>query len=113
VQSKSLPPYEAPKTKLGHDETWLKFCAQWHSARGVELDMEPLGHMKELEQRLAKVQPHTMLLAQELLPIAVTILAHRRKDPDPESRLGNGPVLEIVRNVLSSLHTAKLRCGSS
>jgi len=44
-----------------------------------------------------------MLLARELLQMVVTILAYRGEDPNPESTLGNGPVLEIVRNVADAL----------
>jgi len=35
--------------------------------------------------------------------MVVTILAYRGEDPNPESTLGNGPVLEIVRNVADAL----------
>jgi hypothetical protein len=27
------PPYEPPRTKLGHDESWLKMCAEWRALR--------------------------------------------------------------------------------
>jgi hypothetical protein len=56
---------------------------------------------------LTDIQPQTMLLARELLRMAVTILAYSGEDPNPESALGNGPVLEIVRNVLASLEDCK------
>jgi hypothetical protein len=55
--------------------------------------------MKELEYHLGEMKPRTMLLARELVRVAITILAHRRKDPNPESYLGNGPVLDILHNV--------------
>jgi hypothetical protein len=54
-----------------------------------------------------------MLLARQLLRMAVTILAYSGEDPDPDNTLGNGPVLEIVRNVLASLEhcKAEMRIG--
>jgi hypothetical protein len=75
--------------------------------RNIELDCTPLERMQELEWHLGRVTPRTMLLARELLGICVTILAFRGEDPDPESTLGDGPVLEIVRNVISSLEYCK------
>jgi hypothetical protein len=50
---------------------------------------------------LFQVRPHTMLLACELLKIAVTILAH-------QNTLA-GPVLDILR----TSNTAKPRCASA
>jgi hypothetical protein len=78
---------------------------------GIKLDSDPLERMKELEWHLAEVKPQTMLLARELLRMAVTILAYTGENPD--CTLGNGPVLEIVRNVLASLEhcKAEMRIG--
>ena len=57
--------------------------------------------MKHLEGLLSGYRPRTLLLAQEMLRICVTILAHQKEDP--KSTLAKGPVLKIIRNVLSSL----------
>ena len=57
--------------------------------------------MHQLEELLSMAKPRTMLLARELLGICVTILAYEGEDP--EGMLAQGPVLEIVRNVISSL----------
>ena len=107
-------------------EYLLKLCAEWRIARAqlqknwaehqlatmwglsddadIELDLEPLSRMKEIEGHLAEIgEPRTMLGARELLGVAVTILAHE----DPESRLAEGPVLEIVRNIIKSLEWCK------
>ena len=119
------PAYEPPKSKFGHDETYLKWCAEWRMARAqqqknwaeheaatmwgtlpdkdIELDMEPLSRMHELEYILAMQKPHTMLLALELLGICITILAHE----DPKATLAEGPVLDIIRNVVHSLEYCK------
>jgi hypothetical protein len=75
--------------------------------RDIPLDTEPLDQMKELEYHLGEVKPRTMLLAWELLRVAITILAHRSEDPNPTSYLGNGPALDILHNVLRSLEHCK------
>lgn len=120
------PPKEPTlKDKFGYDADCLKWIAEWRAARaqmqknwaendlatgwgtlrtnGIRLDHKPLERMNELECHLANWKPQTMLLARELLQMAVTILAYRGEDPNPESTLGNGPVLEIVRNVADAL----------
>jgi hypothetical protein len=111
------PPYEPPKSIYGNDECWLKMCADWRSARAeqqknwaehekatmwgslpdkdIKLDCEPLCRMHDLERILADVRPRTALLAQELLGIAITILAYAGEDP--KGRLAQGPVLDIGR----------------
>jgi hypothetical protein len=123
------PPKEPTlKDKFGEmDAYYLKWCAEWRAARaqmqknwaehdlaagwgtlsdvGIKLDSDPLDRMKELEWHLGQAKPQTMLLARELLRMAVTILAYTGENPD--STLGNGPVLEIVRNVLVSLEDCK------
>ncbi len=71
----------------------------------VELDREPLERMHELEYHLSTAKPRTMLLARELLGMCVTILAFENEDP--KGTLAKGPVLEIVRNVISSLEFLK------
>jgi hypothetical protein len=121
------------KDRFGDDEYLLKWCAEWRAARAqqqknwaehelangwgtlpdshLNLDLEPLQRMQELESLLAEAKPRTILLARELLGIAITILAHEGEDPD--SVLAHGPVLDIVRNVGSSLEwlTAETRLG--
>jgi hypothetical protein len=59
--------------------------------------------MHQLEYFLSGAKPRTMLLARELLGICVTILSFE----NPEATLAQGPVLEIVRNVISSLEFQK------
>jgi hypothetical protein len=137
----TFPPPPASKTptlkeKFGYaDAAWLKMCAEWRAARAqmqknwaeydlaigwgtlphdfVKLDTSPLDRIKELEYFLAQAKPQTALLARELLRIAVTILAYQGEDPDPETYFGNGPVLEIARNVLAALEhcEAEMRVG--
>jgi hypothetical protein len=141
VDFKHLGPPKGPskqpslKDKFGYDADSLGWVAEWRAARaqmqknwaeydlaagwgtlpsdGIKLDSDPLERMKELEYRLAALEPQTMLLARELLRMAVTILAYTGEDPNPDSTLGNGPVLEIVRNVLASLEhcKAEMRIG--
>jgi hypothetical protein len=118
-------PAQPPKSKFGNDEPYLKFCAEWRAARAqqeknwaeheaatmwgtlpdahLDLDTKPLTHMKELEDILGEVEPRTMLLARELLGIAITILAHENR----ESYLAQGPLLDILRNVVQSLEYCK------
>ncbi len=108
---------------FGDDDWLLALCAQWRAARAqqqknwaehalatgwgtlpdadIELDLDPLARMRELQSQLENVEPRTILLARELLRIALTILVHQREDA--ESPLSDGPVLDVVRNVLSSL----------
>jgi len=117
-------PAEWPKSKFGNDEWLLKLCAEWRAARAQqqknwaehkaatmwgtlpddhspELDLSPLERVKEIENLLAEIgKPQTMLLARELLGVCVTILAHAYEDR--ESAFAQGPVLEILRNVLDS-----------
>jgi hypothetical protein len=125
------PPALPPKSKFGFDEGFLKFCADWRAARAqqqknwaeheaatmwgtlpdehINLDTKPLTHMKELEDILGEIEPGTMLLARELLGIAITILAHENR----ESYLAQGPLLDILRNVVHSLEycKAEMRIG--
>jgi hypothetical protein len=128
---KPEPPAQPPKSMFGNDEPYLKFCAEWRAARAqqqknwaeheaatmwgtlpdahIELDLEPLNRMKELEDTLGQIEPRTMLLARELLGVAITILAHE----DRESYLAQGPLLDILRNVVQSLEycKAEMRIG--
>jgi len=125
------PPAQPPKSKFGFDDGYLKFCAEWRAARAqqqknwaehdaatmwgtlpdahIDLDTKPLTHMKELEDILGEVEPRTVLLARELLGIAITILAHENR----ESYLAQGPLLDILRNVVHSLEycKAEMRIG--
>ena len=71
----------------------------------IKLDLEPLHRMYELEYQLAMAEPRTVLLARELLGIAVTILAYAGEDP--EGTLAQGPLLDLVRNVVKSLDYCK------
>jgi hypothetical protein len=96
-------------------------CAEWRAARaqqqknwaehelaagwghlpdkGIDLNLEPLERMQEMEYHLSRME--TILLARELLGVCVTILAYEHEDP--EHVLAQGPVLDIVRNVIKSL----------
>ncbi len=114
-------PPEPPTSKYGEDATWLKMCASWRAYRAqqqfnwasndrvtmfntdgdAEIDLEPLGHMQTIEQTLGEITPRTAILARELLRVALTILAHGQEHP--EGYMSQGPVLEIVRNVVKSL----------
>jgi hypothetical protein len=75
--------------------------------RDTPLDTSPLDKMKDLEWHIGEMKPRKMLLARELLEVAITILAYRTQDPNPQSYLGNGPVLEILHNVRDSLDWCK------
>ena len=108
-------------SEFGDDGTYLEWCATWRILRakqqinwakhqlatgwdtlpdeGIELSCAPLQKMKEIEQHLAKITPKTSILAQEMLGICITILSH----PAPEEFLGQGPVLEIIKNVKAAL----------
>jgi hypothetical protein len=126
------PPAQPPKIptlkdNFGDDDWILKMCAEWRAARAqmqknwaehdlangwgtlpdarIKLDSEPLERMHELEWHLSSAKPQTMLLARELLGMCVTILAYEGEDP--EGTLAQGPVLEIIRNVISSLNHQK------
>jgi hypothetical protein len=126
-------PHPALKEHYGNDEWVLTKCAEWRMARAqmqknwaahdlangwgtlpdahIELDREPLARMHEIESLIDMCEPRTILLARELLGICVTILAFAYEDP--EGALAEGPVLEIVRNVISSLDhmKAEMRIG--
>jgi len=69
--------------------------------KDADADKEPLDRMNALEGYLSICQPRTVLLARELLRMCVTTLAHAHEDP--ESTLAQGPVLEIIRNVITAL----------
>jgi hypothetical protein len=112
---------ELLKPKYGDvDSVYLRYCAEWRILRAqqqlnwakheyetgwgslpdrdrdIELDTTPLFRMKELENILGDIEPQTVLGA---IGICVTILSHEY----PEEKLGHGPILEIVKNVLAAL----------
>ncbi|HEU0040279.1 MAG TPA: hypothetical protein VFR76_13505 [Verrucomicrobiae bacterium] len=117
------PPKPAPtlKDRFGNDAWPLEMVAEWRARRAQmqknwalhefadgwgylsshDLDQEPLHRMQTIESHISICEPRTVLLARELLRMCVTILAHGNEDP--ESVLAQGPVLEIVRNVITSL----------
>jgi hypothetical protein len=108
-------------SKFGNDGGYLELCATWHLSRaqqkinwathdiatgygtlpdaGIDLSLDPLYRMQQIEDTLALITPRTALLAQEMLRICIAILSH----PDPEETLGQGPVLEIIKNVKTAL----------
>ncbi len=121
----------ALKANFGQDGGYLEMCAKWRVLRAqqqinwamhrletgwdkfpgaddVELDTNPLFQMKDIESTLATVTPRTALLARELLDICVTILSCG----DDASVLGEGPILEMVKNVKDAIdqlpHETKL-----
>lgn len=110
------------KDHFGNDDWMLRMCAEWRAARAQQqknwaehelatgwghlpdkgdLDLTPLQRMDYLEDHLSQWEPRTILLARELLGMCITILAY--KNEDPKSVLAEGPVLEILRNVVASL----------
>lgn len=118
-------PVETLDARFGNDAWILKMCADWRAARAqmlknlaeyelangwgtlpdahINLDKKPLQQMEELEGLIVMCKPRTALLAREMLGICITILAYE----NPEETLGRGPVLEIIRNVVSSLDFLK------
>lgn len=119
----NLSSKRAPNSGFGeNDLLGLRLCADWRIARykqqinwtehdlasiwgtsstDASADTDPLKRMKEIEGYLAEEVPNVMLHARELLNVCITFLAHAHEDPD--SRLADGPVLEILRNVTLSL----------
>ena len=107
------------KQNFGDDEFLIKACADWHVARAKQqliwaengaatmfgsrgcqgVDTEPLERMRKLHDVLAQAQPRTLFLAQQLLSVVATILAHE----DREAFMAQGPLLAIVRNVEKAL----------
>lgn len=106
----------------GSDDFILRLIAEWRVARyqqqiiwaqheqktvyghvdGVEpVDTTNLDKMCECEWYLAGLRPTHALAAQQLLDVAVEMLAHQHIDT--ESTLASGPALEIIKNVKSSL----------
>jgi hypothetical protein len=116
---------ETLSTKFGRDETLLKKCAEWHVARAqqqinwakhhhatgygtlsskeAELDLEPLENMQEAQEYLAIMKPRTVQGARELLEICRTILSHPADEHGERHVFSEGPVVEIIGNVLGSL----------
>jgi hypothetical protein len=96
---------EPPPELFGRDGFMLKMIAQWRSARaqmqknwadddeaglfgfvedsGFEIDREPFDRTQKLEYMMSVHEPETVLCAQELLRVVVTILAYRCENPDP------------------------------
>jgi hypothetical protein len=124
IDIKTGQPTVPPTTpaERGIEAMILGFCADWKVARAKQeiewaedmratewgykpsdhkLSMNPLDQMLECEGRLAMSEPPDARTACALLHIAVEILACQHVDR--ESYFANGPVLEIVRNVLRCL----------
>lgn len=120
--SKDTP--ETLQHAFGEDAWLLGACARWHIARAQQkinwaqndvatgyghfnfahthlVDTTPLDEMRETELHLANGVPRTITTACELLGICLEIMNQR--NIDPESTMSEGPVIEILRNVLSSL----------
>ena len=72
---------------------------------GLELDSRPLDLKKDIEYHLSRSKPSTMLTACEMLRVCMTILAHQQEDS--KHTFAEGPVLEIVRSVLSALEDVR------
>lgn len=65
---------------------------------------EAVREMGRSAQWLAKLEPRTMRGARELLTVVVMMLSDRQIKPN--SVLGEGPVIEMVRNVREALDYA-------
>ncbi len=123
-----LRPRPAPKpvtlqSVFGDDAYLLKWCADWRAARhqqeknwaehelatgwghlesaGHELDRAPLELMEMIQGHIAECEPRTMLLAREMLGMCLTILVQQIEHPDHV--MAQGPVVEMLRTVISSL----------
>jgi len=115
------PPPETLEDHFGNDAWMLRICAKWRALRAqqeknwaenevatgwgslksCDFDRTPLEQMAALQHHLAGFKPRTVLLARELLRICMTILARQKEDP--EHVMADGPILEIVRNVVAAL----------
>ena len=108
-----------------HEDDWfLKWIAEWRLMRYRQeiawtehnwrtrwgtrddrdippVDTESLDRMSELQERFMMFEPRSALAARELLGVAVEILAYDKRDPG--ATLAQGPLLEIVRNVMKAL----------
>jgi hypothetical protein len=67
---------------------------------------EAIQTMCECQERLAEYQPRTAEGARVMLLVVREILAHQVTDPERESIMSLGPLLEIVRAVEHALHCA-------
>ena len=127
----------ALRTHYGDDACYIEACARWRVLRAqqqinwamdelqtgwgsfpdddIGLDTNPLFKMRDIENMLADVTPRSALLAQELLGICVTILSCQGDASAPV--LGEGPVLEILRNVNTAItllpHDTKLTAAEN
>jgi hypothetical protein len=107
------------------DETILEIVASWQVARlqamlhWAESDKrtlfdwrdqqtgppsQALQTMSVCQKQLALMQPRTVEGARVMLLVARTILMHQTIDPELESVMSNGPILEIVTAVHHALH---------
>jgi len=124
-RTRTPPPPDTLENHFGHDAWKLRICAEWRALRAQQeknwaeyevasgwghledrraqrgLDLKPLELMVALERHLAGFEPCTVLLARELLGVCTTILARQKEEP--EHVMGQGPVLEIIRNVFEAL----------
>lgn len=64
-----------------------------------EVDTNELGMMKTLEDLIGAAEPKSMRAVVKMLGVAHTILSHE----DPKAYMADGPVVEILRNVIEAL----------
>lgn len=99
--------------KVGRAKQQLVWAVHNAGDNRGSIDFDGLNRMKTAEDHLAKLEPDTVAGAIAMLDVAGEILA--QQSLDPEATLAEGPVLELVRNVASSLHslseTTPLRGG--
>ena len=111
------------------EEFLLRCCADWHVQRfeqkkywantdletlfgtndeRVEANLDALGEMAKREEILAMARPYTTLGAKELLKVCLAILEEREAELCTAELpyMAQGPVREILRNVISSIDYA-------
>ena len=79
----------------------VKSCMGTIDTMPDEYVTDAVASMQYLEGLLSGWEPTTTYGAQALLEVAVEILAKRQVDP--QHTLSNGPVLEIMANVMHAL----------
>lgn len=117
------PPAPTLESIFGQtDALGLKLCAQWRMARAQQQelwaagdiadgygnlpstdshDTDPLRKMQVYEDMLARAEPHTVMLAREMLRVCLTVLVHQIEAP--ETVLADGPVIQIIQRVIAGL----------
>jgi hypothetical protein len=119
---------QSPFDAFGNMEGgYLKLCAEWHLVRAQqrsnwaqqdlksawgygsddgELDLGPLGRMKDIEGMLEDWEPRTMAGVRRLVEIGQAILVHAAVE-GPEEYFGSGPVIEYLKNIRAAFISAR------